>query len=72
MLAGEREGPRVDLAIWGFDGGCSIGVSDDPVGTEVEADGFTMNAKRDARPTSNNDLWDALEKFRDWLYQLSH
>jgi type I restriction enzyme M protein len=33
---------------------------------EIEADGFTMNAKRDARPTSNNDLWDALEKFRAW------
>lgn len=33
---------------------------------EVETDGFTMNAKRDERPTSKNDLWDALEKFRDW------
>jgi len=33
---------------------------------EVQADGFTMDAKRNSRPLSENDLWDALEKFRAW------
>lgn len=33
---------------------------------EIEADGYTLDAKRNPRPLSENDLWDALEKFRDW------
>jgi type I restriction enzyme M protein len=33
---------------------------------EIEADGYTLDAKRNARPLSDNDLWDALEKFKAW------
>lgn len=33
---------------------------------EIEADGYTLDAKRNPRPISENDLWDALEKFREW------
>jgi type I restriction enzyme M protein len=33
---------------------------------EIEADGYTLDAKRNPRPLSENDLWDALEKFRQW------
>ena len=33
---------------------------------EIQADGFTLDAKRNPRPLSENDLWDALEKFRVW------
>lgn len=33
---------------------------------EIEADGYTLDAKRNPRPLSENDLWDALEKFREW------
>lgn len=33
---------------------------------EVTADGYTLDAKRREQPMGNNDLWDALEKFRDW------
>jgi type I restriction enzyme M protein len=34
---------------------------------EVEDDGYTLNAKRDPRPGSRNDLWDALVKFKAWI-----
>jgi type I restriction enzyme M protein len=34
---------------------------------EVEADGYSLDAKRNAQPGKDNDLWDALEKFRIWL-----
>ncbi|ACK44923.1 N-6 DNA methylase [Shewanella baltica OS223] len=34
---------------------------------EVEEDGFSMDAKRNDRPDKNNDLWDALGKFKVWL-----
>jgi type I restriction enzyme M protein len=34
---------------------------------EVEEDGYTLDAKRNARPGQRNDLWDALEKFKAWL-----
>ncbi len=34
---------------------------------EVGSDGFTLDAKRNAQPDKDNDLWDALEKFRAWL-----
>lgn len=34
---------------------------------EVEQDGYTLNAKRNERPGEQNDLWDALEKFKAWL-----
>ncbi len=34
---------------------------------EVEEDGYTKDAKRNARPGQQNDLWDALEKFKAWL-----
>lgn len=34
---------------------------------EIEDDGFSMDAKRKARPGQNNDLWDALNKFKAWL-----
>jgi len=33
---------------------------------EIEADGYTRDTKRNPRPLSENDLWDALEKFRYW------
>lgn len=33
---------------------------------EVEEDGFSLDAKRNARPGQRNDLWDALEKFKAW------
>jgi type I restriction enzyme M protein len=34
---------------------------------EVEKDGYSDNAKRDELPGQQNDLWDALEKFKAWL-----
>lgn len=34
---------------------------------EIEQDGFTLDAKRNARPGQANDLWDALVKFKTWL-----
>lgn len=34
---------------------------------EVEEDGYSKNAKREARPGEQNDLWDALEKFDAWI-----
>ncbi len=34
---------------------------------EVEEDGYSRDAKRNPRPGQNNDLWDALEKFKAWL-----
>lgn len=34
---------------------------------EVEEDGFSLDAKRNARPGQRNDLWDALVKFKAWL-----
>lgn len=36
---------------------------------EVEEDGYTKDAKRNARPGQQNDLWDALEKFKAWITQ---
>lgn len=36
---------------------------------EVEEDGYSRDAKRNARPGQNNDLWDALEKFKVWRTQ---
>jgi type I restriction enzyme M protein len=33
---------------------------------EVEEDGYSLDAKRNARPGQRNDLWDALVKFRTW------
>jgi type I restriction enzyme M protein len=36
---------------------------------EVEEDGYSKDAKRNARPGQQNDLWDALEKFKAWLAQ---
>jgi type I restriction enzyme M protein len=33
---------------------------------EIESDGYTLDAKRNPRPYSDNDLWDALEKFKAW------
>ena len=36
---------------------------------EVEEDGYSDNAKRNPRPGQNNDLWDALEKFKAWRTQ---
>lgn len=36
---------------------------------EVEEDGYSRDAKRNARPGQRNDLWDALEKFKVWLNQ---
>ncbi len=36
---------------------------------EVEEDGYTKDAKRHARPGQENDLWDALEKFKAWISQ---
>lgn len=32
---------------------------------EVEADGYSLDAKRNGQPTGDNDLWDALHKFRN-------
>jgi len=34
---------------------------------EIEEDGFTLDAKRNARPGQRNDLWDAQVKFKVWL-----
>ncbi|SDI06494.1 class I SAM-dependent DNA methyltransferase [Nitrosomonas sp. Nm132] len=34
---------------------------------EVEEDGYSKDAKRNPRPGQQNDLWDALEKFKAWL-----
>lgn len=34
---------------------------------EVEEDGYTKDAKRNDRPGQQNDLWDALEKFKAWI-----
>jgi type I restriction enzyme M protein len=34
---------------------------------EVEEDGYSKDAKRTPRPGQQNDLWDALEKFKAWL-----
>lgn len=34
---------------------------------EVEEDGYTKDAKRNPRPDQQNDLWDALEKFKAWI-----
>lgn len=34
---------------------------------EVEEDGYSKDAKRNARPGQQNDLWDALEKFKTWI-----
>ncbi|MDP9911935.1 type I restriction enzyme M protein [Variovorax boronicumulans] len=36
---------------------------------EVEEDGYTKDAKRNPRAGQQNDLWDALEKFKAWLGQ---
>jgi type I restriction enzyme M protein len=33
---------------------------------EVQEDGFSLDAKRNARPAQPNDLWDALVKFKGW------
>lgn len=33
---------------------------------EIADDGYTLDAKRREQPLGNNDLWDALEKFRAW------
>lgn len=34
---------------------------------EVEEDGYTKDARRNPRPGQQNDLWDALEKFKAWI-----
>mgnify|MGYP001773014113 CR=1 FL=1 len=34
---------------------------------EVEKDGYSDNAKRTPQPGKQNDLWDALEKFKEWI-----
>lgn len=34
---------------------------------EVEEDGYSKDAKRNARPGQQNDLWDALVKFKEWI-----
>lgn len=34
---------------------------------EVEKDGYSDNAKRTPQPGQQNDLWDALEKFKAWI-----
>ncbi|WP_284614381.1 type I restriction-modification system subunit M [Aquabacterium humicola] len=34
---------------------------------EVEEDGYSKDAKRNPRPGQQNDLWDALEKFKAWI-----
>lgn len=34
---------------------------------EVEEDGYSKDAKRNARPGQQNDLWDALIKFKAWI-----
>jgi type I restriction enzyme M protein len=34
---------------------------------EVEEDGYTRDAKRNPKPGQQNDLWDALVKFRAWI-----
>ncbi len=34
---------------------------------EVEKDGYSENAKRTPQPGQQNDLWDALEKFKEWI-----
>lgn len=34
---------------------------------EVEEDGYSKDAKRNPRPGQQNDLWDALVKFKEWI-----
>ncbi len=34
---------------------------------EVDEDGYTRDAKRNPKPGQQNDLWDALVKFRAWI-----
>lgn len=34
---------------------------------EVEEDGYSKDARRSPRPGQQNDLWDALEKFKAWI-----
>lgn len=34
---------------------------------EVAEDGYSLDAKRNPRPGQQNDLWDALVKFRAWI-----
>lgn len=34
---------------------------------EVEEDGYSKDAKRNPRPGQQNDLWDALVKFKAWI-----
>lgn len=34
---------------------------------EVEEDGYSKDSKRNPRPGQQNDLWDALEKFKTWI-----
>lgn len=34
---------------------------------EVEKDGYSDNSKRTPQPGQQNDLWDALEKFKEWI-----
>ncbi|TOJ24056.1 type I restriction-modification system subunit M [Vibrio parahaemolyticus] len=36
---------------------------------EVDEDGYTKDAKRNTRPGQQNDLWDALVKFKAWIEQ---
>jgi type I restriction enzyme M protein len=36
---------------------------------EVEEDGYSKDARRNPRPGQQNDLWDALEKFKAWSTQ---
>ncbi|HEH9400403.1 TPA: N-6 DNA methylase [Aeromonas sobria] len=36
---------------------------------EVEEDGYSKDAKRNPRPGQQNDLWDALIKFKAWIEQ---
>ncbi|PJF03344.1 type I restriction-modification system subunit M [Acinetobacter seifertii] len=34
---------------------------------EIEEDGYSIDAKRNPRPGQQNDLWDALVKFDEWI-----
>ncbi|MEZ8048078.1 MULTISPECIES: class I SAM-dependent DNA methyltransferase [Vibrio] len=36
---------------------------------EVDEDGYSKDAKRNMRPGQQNDLWDALVKFKAWIEQ---
>ncbi|HDR8925987.1 TPA: SAM-dependent DNA methyltransferase [Burkholderia vietnamiensis] len=36
---------------------------------EIGADGFSIDAKRTARPGQDNDLWDALVQFQRWQHR---